>query len=52
VPGETTTWLLTENLAHGVEHAVEPGARRGLVAAGARRVRRRPDLDPDCSTKC
>lgn len=23
-PGETATWLLTENLAHGVEHAVAP----------------------------
>jgi hypothetical protein len=39
-PGETTTWLLTENLAHGVEHAVAPelgaaSSRLVLDASGA-----------------
>jgi hypothetical protein len=39
-PGETTTWLLTENLAHGVEHAVSPelgaaSSRLVLDASGA-----------------
>lgn len=33
-PGESTTWLLTENLAHGVEHAVAPE----LGAASSRLV--------------